>query len=83
MLSKGATSAAGYAKEFTSQTGTKAAELSGSMSAKVGGNTEKIKEKLKFWTLYCWTSQNFKDVRKIPQNSNVNQMLDLSNDYKS
>ncbi|KAL3111927.1 hypothetical protein niasHT_015125 [Heterodera trifolii] len=35
MLSKGATSAAGYAKELGSQTGTKAAELSGSVSTKI------------------------------------------------
>ncbi|KAI3408531.1 hypothetical protein GPALN_010145 [Globodera pallida] len=35
MLSKGATSAAGYAKELTSQTGTRAAELSGSVSTKL------------------------------------------------
>uniref|UniRef100_A0A183C4T2 Arf-GAP domain-containing protein n=1 Tax=Globodera pallida TaxID=36090 RepID=A0A183C4T2_GLOPA len=35
MLSKGATSAAGYAKELTSQTGTRAAELSGSVSTKI------------------------------------------------
>lgn len=35
MLSRGASSAAEYAKDITSQAGTKAAELSGTVSEKV------------------------------------------------